>query len=174
MAPLILTLALDASSTARFEALRQEHFPPERNLVPAHLTLFHHLPGDRLADIVAETTAACRERAAFPIEATGLRFLGRGVAYTVESAELTTLRASLARAWAPWLTPQDRQPFRPHVTVQNKAAPAEARALPRAAQRGLRAVPGPGRGSAALALPRRAVGGGGPLSLRCLTDVIGR
>ena len=129
MAPLILTLALDASSTACFEALRQEHFPPERNLVPAHLTLFHHLPGDQIADIVAETTAACRERAAFPIEATGLRFLGRGVAYTVESAELTTLRASHARAWAPWLTPQDRQPFRPHVTVQNKAAPAEARAL---------------------------------------------
>src|SRR3954451_8080319 len=129
MAPLILTLALDASSTALFEALRQEHFPPERNLVPAHLTLFHHLPGDRLADIAAETAAACRYRAAFPAEVTGLRFLGRGVAYTVESAELTTLRSSLARAWAPWLTPQDRQPFRPHVTVQNKAAPAEARAL---------------------------------------------
>src|SRR4051794_8899864 len=106
MAPLILTLALDASSTAHFEALRQEHFPPERNLVPVHLTLFHHLPGDQIADIVAETTAACRERAAFPIAATGLRFLGRGVAYTVESAELTTLRASLARAWAPWLTPR--------------------------------------------------------------------
>src|SRR3982750_174586 len=99
MAPLILTLVLDASSTARFEALRRERFPPERNLAPAHLTLFHHLPGDQLGDIGAET------------------------------AELTTLRTSLAHAWAPWLTPQDRQPFRPHVTVQNKAAPAEARAL---------------------------------------------
>src|SRR3954451_3602045 len=102
MAPLILTLTLDASSTARFDTLRREHFPPERNLVPAHLTLFHHLPGDRLAHIAAELAAACRERAAAPAEATGLRFLGRGVACRVESAELTTLRASLARAWAPW------------------------------------------------------------------------
>src|SRR3954467_15787702 len=110
MAPLILTLALDAGSTARFEALRQEHFPPERNLVPAHLTLFHHLPGDRLGDIAADTAAARRERPACATGARGLGPLGRGVAYTIESAELTTLRASLARAWAPWLTPQDRQP----------------------------------------------------------------
>jgi 2'-5' RNA ligase len=129
MAPLILTLALDANSTARFEALRREHFPPDRNLVPAHLTLFHHLPGDRLADIGAEIATACRERAPFPADVTGLRSLGRGVAYAVESAGLAALRARLARIWAPWLTPQDRQPFRPHVTVQNKAAPVEARAL---------------------------------------------
>jgi 2'-5' RNA ligase len=128
-APLILTLALDAASTTRFEALRREHFPPGRNLVPAHLTLFHHLPGDHLADITPAIAAACREHGPFAAEVTGLRFLGRGVAYAVESPELRVLRAGLAHAWAPWLTPQDRQPFRPHVTVQNKAAPAEARAL---------------------------------------------
>jgi hypothetical protein len=39
-APLILALALDAASTTRFEALRREHFPPGRNLVPAHLAPF--------------------------------------------------------------------------------------------------------------------------------------
>ena len=33
----------------------------------------------------------------------------------------------LRARWEPWLTRQDRQPFRPHVTVQNKVTPAEAR-----------------------------------------------
>ena len=35
----------------------------------------------------------------------------------------------LADRWSPWLTAQDRQPWRPHVTVQNKVEPAVARAL---------------------------------------------
>jgi hypothetical protein len=35
----------------------------------------------------------------------------------------------LARAWAPRLTPQDRQGYRPHVTVLNKASAARARTL---------------------------------------------
>lgn len=60
---------------------------------------------------------------------TGLRSLGRGVAFTLESAGVGALRTDLARRWEAWLTPQDRQPFRPHVTVQNKVAPEAARAL---------------------------------------------
>ncbi len=60
---------------------------------------------------------------------TGVRFLGRGVAYDLASAELDRLRSSLAAAWQPWLTPQDRQKHRSHVTVQNKVAPEVARAL---------------------------------------------
>jgi hypothetical protein len=44
--PLILTLKMDRESFSRFEGLRQAHFPPHRNFIPAHLTLFHHLPGD--------------------------------------------------------------------------------------------------------------------------------
>ena len=43
--PLILTLMLDAGTQAWLEALRRAHFPPGRNLVPAHVTLFHALPG---------------------------------------------------------------------------------------------------------------------------------
>ena len=60
---------------------------------------------------------------------TGVRFLGRGVAFELSSGELAQLRGSLADAWEPWLTPQDRQRHRPHVTVQNKVAPEVARAL---------------------------------------------
>jgi 2'-5' RNA ligase len=129
-APLVLTLAFDAPSFERFDALRREHFPPGRNIVPAHLTLFHALPGAEEPAILADLAAVCQGREApLHLAVTGLRFLGKGVAYVLASPELVTLRADLAGRWAAWLTPQDRQPFRPHVTVQNKAAPEAARAL---------------------------------------------
>ena len=53
--------------------------------------------------------------------------MGRGVAFRLEAPEVGTLRAELARRWGHTLTPQDRQPWRPHVTVQNKVAPDLAR-----------------------------------------------
>jgi len=127
-APLILTLALHADDQARFERLRTLHFPAGRNLIPAHVTLFHHLPGQGIDAIRDAIEARCMIPP-FPVAVSGLRFLGRGVAYALASAELTALRAGLARDWDGWLTPQDRQGFRPHVTVQNKASPETARAL---------------------------------------------
>ena len=59
----------------------------------------------------------------------GLMKLGRGVAYRIESEQLFELRAALARRFEPWLIRQDRERFRPHVTIQNKVSPAEASAL---------------------------------------------
>ena len=38
--PLIVTLEADARSQVRFDAARERWSPPERNLVPAHVTLF--------------------------------------------------------------------------------------------------------------------------------------
>lgn len=127
-APLILTLALHPDDQARFERLRGLHFPPTRNLIPAHVTLFHHLPGLEIEAVQDEIKARCAV-APFPVSVPGLRFLGRGVAYALESPTLAALRAGLARAWDGWLTPQDRQGYRPHVTIQNKASPEAARAL---------------------------------------------
>ena len=49
-----------------------------------------------------------------------MRF-GSGLAATVEAPGLKALHGRLAAAFAPWLTPQDRQPLRPHVTLMNKA-----------------------------------------------------
>ncbi len=125
--PLILTLLLDDEAQARFDRLRAEHFPPERNHLQAHVTLFHALPGEH-EDAVRAELAAAAQRPPFEVAVTGVRFLGRGVAYDLASEELDVLRASLARAWAPWLTPQDRQRHRAHVTVQNKVTPEAARA----------------------------------------------
>jgi 2'-5' RNA ligase len=126
--PLVVTLLLDAEAQGRFDRLREQHFPPERNVLAAHVTLFHALPGEQEGAVRADLARAAGRRA-FEVAVTGVRFLGRGVAYGLSSADLDAVRAELARAWAPWLTPQDRQRHRPHVTVQNKVAPDVARAL---------------------------------------------
>jgi 2'-5' RNA ligase len=108
--------------------LRAEHFPPGRNYLAAHITLFHALPGEHVDALTADLAAAAA-RPRFDVAVTGLRLLGRGVAYTLESGELAALRDGLASAWRPWLTAQDRQRHAPHVTVQNKVDPAVARTL---------------------------------------------
>jgi hypothetical protein len=126
-APLILTLALDRASFERLDAERRAHFPPERNVIPAHLTLFHALPGEAWAGIAARLAEAVAATPPLPLRVAGLRPLGRGVAYAVESPPLVRLRAALARDWAGWLGAQDRAGWRPHVTVQNKVAPEAAR-----------------------------------------------
>jgi 2'-5' RNA ligase len=128
-APLILTLALDERSFAFFDGERRRYFPAARNVIPAHLTLFHHLPGGEVDGIRSLLAAVATAHNAFAVAVTGLRPLGRGVAYKLESSALATIRADLARRWAEWLTPQDAQRFQPHVTIQNKADPAQARAL---------------------------------------------
>ena len=128
-APLILTLGLAPADQARFDRLRAAHFPPERNYIAAHLTLFHHLPPDNLAAIRATLAARAAALPPFPIAVTGLRPLGRGVAFALASATLSRLRAALAHTWFTVLTAQDRQTFRPHITVQNKVDPKVARHL---------------------------------------------
>ncbi|WP_246064011.1 2'-5' RNA ligase family protein [Blastococcus colisei] len=123
-----MTLLLDDGAQQFFDWLRTEHFPPERNHLAAHVTLFHALPGERLEEVSADIGAAA-ERSPFDVRVTGVRFLGRGVAYALDAPELTVLRDRLAATWGPWLTRQDQQRHSPHVTVQNKVDPAVARAL---------------------------------------------
>lgn len=60
--------------------------------------------------------------------AAGLLNLGRGVAIRIDSLDLAAIRARLAEAFAPLLTPQDAGGWRPHVTVQNKVTPDAAKA----------------------------------------------
>lgn len=96
--------------------------------MPAHVSLFHALPGEQLAAVLDDLGELC-DRPAFEVDVTGVRSLGRGAALVLHSPELLALRAALAARWEPWLTPQDRQRFSGHVTVQNKVEPARARAL---------------------------------------------
>jgi len=136
--PLVLTLALDGESQAWLDALRRAHFPPARNLVPAHVTLFHALPGGEITAILDALVAAAGAMPhAVPLRLGPPRFLGRGVALDVASPALAALRAGLAARFRPWLTRQDAQGWRPHATVQNKVPPETARALHAALLAGL-------------------------------------
>ena len=132
-APLILTLALDPASQAFFDALRQRHFPPQRNFLAAHLTLFHALPGAARAAISAHLAATGRALAPLPLAVTGVQFMGQGVLYRLKSPGLRRLHKTLQTAFQTEfqfaLSGQDRQPLHPHITVQNKVTPAVARAL---------------------------------------------
>lgn len=128
--PLILTAALADADFAILDGLRRRHFPAALNKVPAHISLFHHLPGAALGRVREFVVGACR-RVTGPLDLAprGLRNLGRGVAIRYGADGLLALRAALADQFAPWLTPQDRQTFDPHVTIQNKVRAQDARAL---------------------------------------------
>ena len=129
----VLTLRLDDAGQARFEALRQQHFPPERNVIAAHPTLFHTLPRESWVSERLRAVAAAHKR--FPVTITGVRSLGNGVAYRLSAAELRALHAALTDHFSEVLTPQDRQRFDAHVVVQNKVTPAAARELLRELER---------------------------------------
>jgi 2'-5' RNA ligase len=123
--PLILTLSLDTVSQAFFDTQRERWFPPERNFLKAHLTLFHQLPNE---DAMREYFQNLK-KPEFEVSITGLKFLGGGVAYQAESNVLQQLHRSISAQFAHAITPQDRQPFRPHITIQNKVSPETAKAL---------------------------------------------
>src|SRR6476660_3770173 len=127
-APLILTLVLDAEAEHFFNELRKQYFPPERNFLAAHLTLFHHLPPDK-PKIFDAVTKLCVQQERITLHVTDVVSIGSGVAYKLKSETLQLLHKQLQQQWSPWLIPQDRQTLWPHVTVQNKVAPQVAHEL---------------------------------------------
>jgi len=129
-APFIVSLGLDKHSLEFLSELRQKHFPPERNHLKAHVTLFHALPGEEEARLRRDLCAMCAQTRALPLAFPALRFIGRGIAVDIECAPLIRLRAQLAKDWSQLLGPQDAQGWKhPHVTIQNKVAPEAARTL---------------------------------------------
>jgi 2'-5' RNA ligase len=133
--PLIVTATFGDGDNGWLQELRRTHYPPERNRVPVHLTLFRQLPPSlegELATRLARAAAAPPPRAAIA----GITNLGEGTAFRVESDDLEAILGELAEAFRGLLMPQDQAPWRPHVTIQNKVLPRDARAL----QRQLRAT----------------------------------
>ena len=125
--PLVVTLQLEAAAQLRFDAERAELFPAGRTAVGAHVTMFHALPAYLREDVEAEL-GRLTENPPVPVRVVGVFSLGRGVAYRLASEEAQRLHHRLQDRWRAHLTRQDAQPFRPHVTVQNKADPEVARA----------------------------------------------
>lgn len=128
-APIIVSTLFGRQDQAWLDGLRRQHFPPERNQLDAHLTLFHHLPPSAEAELKHRLVEATRGLRAPQARAAGLMSLGRGVAVRIESPGLTAIRDELAHGFAGLLTPQDAGGWRPHVTIQNKVAPSIAKLL---------------------------------------------
>jgi 2'-5' RNA ligase len=127
-APIVVTALFGDGDNGWLQELRRAHYPAERNRVPAHLTLFHQLPPSAEAELahrLAAATAAPPPRA----EIAGVVDLGEGTALRVDSEALEDIRAELAEALHGLLSVQDRAPWRPHVTIQNKVDAKAARRL---------------------------------------------
>jgi hypothetical protein len=117
----ILTAEMDPESFSWLDRLRQQYFPPERNLLPAHLTMFHRLSSAQTArlDDFELPDGPIPILLSAPIQ------LGSGVAFRIQSPELERLRTAARQAMSGEFSKQDSQGWRPHVTIQNKV-PAEA------------------------------------------------
>jgi hypothetical protein len=127
--PLIVTALLPPELQARMDALRREHYPPERNHLRAHVTLFHALPPSCEAEL---RQVLARIVAAYPAPAgrmEGVMSLGGGTAVRLASPALLAIRNELADHFEMLLSPQDQHTPRLHVTVQNKVTSKEAKAL---------------------------------------------
>jgi 2'-5' RNA ligase superfamily len=129
LSPIIITAQMGKGDQACFDALRKAHFPPERNYLSAHITLFHHLPPTHLPEIKARLAAMAREYSSPPATLSDVMMLGRGVAFRIDCPELLAMRDELAEGFTGLLTPQDQARPRLHITVQNKVEPPVAKAL---------------------------------------------
>jgi hypothetical protein len=127
-APIIMTALIGDPDFTDLDTLRRQHFPPERNHLRAHLTMFHHLPPSCEAELLQLLKDEARGNDP-KARLSGLINLGGGVAFRIESPDLGDIRGHIAERFAPMLMPQDRNLWRAHVTVQNKVKATEARAL---------------------------------------------
>jgi hypothetical protein len=125
---LIVTAEIAARDFGWLDQLRRANYPAERNYLPAHLTIFHALPPS--AEAEARSTLS-RIASGPPPRASieGLMDLDGGVAFRLVSPELDRIRAELADHFHGLLGAQDSGGWRPHITIQNKVPPKEARAL---------------------------------------------
>lgn len=125
--PLVLSLWMDDAAQKYFNDLRRQYFPPERNYLQAHLTLFHALPDKQETFSVIECLTARQGR--FSLLAERIVSLGNGTAIKVISNSLSKFHLELQQSFSVELTAQDRQKLWPHVTIQNKVDSEVAKSL---------------------------------------------
>lgn len=131
---LIVTAEIAAEDLAWLDRLRRAHYPPERNWLAAHLTMFHALPPTSAGEVRGALTRLAREpppRASIE----GLMNLGGGVAFRVVSYDLDRIRGDLADTFHGLLSAQDLGGWRPHITIQNKVPASQSQALLAALER---------------------------------------
>ncbi|MES2327718.1 MAG: 2'-5' RNA ligase family protein [Pseudomonadota bacterium] len=137
---LIVTVEIAPPDLSWLDRLRRLHYPPERNQLPAHLTMFHALPPSAEGGVRRSLGRLAAER---PPRASidGVMDLGGGVAFRIVSPELDAMRRELAANFRGLLSAQDSGGWRPHVTIQNKVAARDARQLLEVLERDFRPKP---------------------------------
>lgn len=129
VSPLILTAQLPPDLQRWATGLRDAHFPPERNFLAAHVTLFHALPGFCEGEVVRQMRQLAGEFAPVEGRIAGVMSLGTGTAIRLESEGILRLRGLLAEHFHGLLSAQDQGGKRLHITVQNKVSSRAAKAL---------------------------------------------
>lgn len=126
--PLLVTAEMPPDVLAWADGLRRAYFPPERNRLRAHVTLFHALPPSvesELRQVLGELSAAPPP----PARISGLMKLGGGTALAIDCPDMVQVHGMIAERMHGLLTRQDAQGLKLHITIQNKVSGEEARAL---------------------------------------------
>jgi 2'-5' RNA ligase superfamily len=128
-APFIVTGELPAEVLAWADGLRRAHYPPARNKLAAHVTLFHAMAPSLREELRGVLGRFAAEFAPPRARIEALMDLGSGTALQVRSLGLLALREAIAEHFHGALTAQDLHEPRLHITIQNKVDRAAARAL---------------------------------------------
>lgn len=136
--PFIVTAGLPPDIFAWADGLRRAHYPPERNQLHAHVTLFHAFAPSLRDELGSLLPRIAAEFAPVPARITGPMDLGKGTALAIESTGMLAIRAMIADHFHGALTDQDRYQPRLHITIQNKVTRAQALALQQALATGFR------------------------------------
>lgn len=135
--PLILTLTLDKTTRQFLTGLRSKYFPPHRNFLSAHVTLFHAISPHRIQELDGYLNDICKEQKGWEVFIGEPKKMGKGgVMVSVRERPSGTIEAiredlvsNLKRNTTrdqDKLTEQDqRRMGKPHVTVLNKAESEE-------------------------------------------------
>lgn len=127
--PFIVTAELPGEIFAWADGLRRAHFPPERNKLAAHVTLFHSLAPSLREELPRQLARVAGEWAPPAAEIDGLMDLDSGTALLVRSAGMQAIRSIIADHFYSMLTSQDQGEKKLHITVQNKVTRQQARDL---------------------------------------------
>jgi len=127
--PFIVTAELPRDLFAWADQLRRVHYPPERNRLEAHVTLFHSFAPSLREELRTYLPRIAGEYASPEARITGLMDLGTGTAFAIRSAGMLAIRETIAEHFHGALTAQDRHEPRLHITIQNKVTRDEAQAL---------------------------------------------
>ncbi len=127
--PFIVTAELPLDVLRWADSLRRAHFPPDRNHLVAHVTLFHAFAPSLNAELRAELARIAKENAPPKAVQDGLMNMGRGTALGIHSPAMLAIWHELADRFHGSLTAQDSHSPRLHITIQNKVDLGEAKAL---------------------------------------------